>query len=452
MAIYPILHLTNEEKVLPLNIDFIKIVVKPKSKLICTKNMCKSLPKIDAEIYAISDTELPHTIEYGKNEVKFIPDIFSVPLPFECEDYYILADDIPRVFTDISHIEKVYARICYPDEGDTFFSKPFKSFKEYEYPVFKNYTIDSILHNSKNRTCKSLLLKRGNGESQYLDILESVLENGQTLKTRNADTLSEFSKTLTFDLKDGFPLLSTKKMFFRGIVEEFLFFINGQTDSKILEEKNINIWKPNTTREFLRKRGLNYREGLMGPMYGYLWRYYGAEYLPNGNPNLDSKYTDQLKYVVDTIINDPQSRRILLTSYDPLSAEKSVLFPCHSVIVQFYVRHNLYLDMYVYIRSSDLFLGLPFNIASSALFLFCISRITKKMPGRLIIQLGDAHIYTDHISAVEEQLSRRLHYKFPKLQLEKVIESIEDLEKLTFEDFKIVEYQHYPAIKAKMIA
>lgn len=459
MPIFPILHLSIDGYILHPNIDFIKIIVKSRGNLICSKEMCTMLPTMDSRIYSFSENEPRHNIEYGKNIITFektFNDIFfGEKINFKKEEeYYIIADDIPQVFTDpiiSSMIEKVFLRLCYP-EKDSPFIEHFTSNKKYEYPIFKHWKIESIIHNSRNKPCKCLLMTKGEGEVGYISILESVLENGQRVNTRNSETLSEFGKTLTFDLCEGFPLLTSKKMFFRGIVEEFLFFIRGETDSKILEEKGINIWKLNTSKEFLSRNNLPYREGLMGPMYGYLWRYYGAKYRKDGTPDKDTEYIDQLKYVIDCIINDPHSRRILLTSYNPSDAHKSVLFPCHSVIMQFYVRYDLYLDMYVYIRSSDLFLGLPFNIASSSLLLFCISRITKKVPGKLIIQLGDAHIYSSHISAVKEQISRYPHYKFPKLEISKIIDSIKDLESLEYNDFILNDYMHYPAIKADMIA
>lgn len=287
-------------------------------------------------------------------------------------------------------------------------------------------------------------------EIQYLMLLNEVLTLGENRNARNGITKSVFGKHLQFDLRREFPLLTTKKMFFRGIVEELLFFIKGETNSKILEEKRINIWKGNTSREFLDSIGkTNRKEGLLGEMYGYQWRNFNAKYNEEtGKPF--NKGIDQLKNVVNKIKSDPQSRRILLTDYNPLQAENGVLYPCHSIIIQFYVS-DCFLDMFVYNRSSDLFLGLPFNIASSSLFLILIAKITKLIPRNIKISLGDCHIYEEHYEAVKKQI-KRIPYKFPKLTIEKELNEIEDIENLTFTDFKLNNYLSHPIIKAPMIA
>lgn len=278
------------------------------------------------------------------------------------------------------------------------------------------------------------------GESEYLSTLERITKQGELRDSRNGKVNSNFStEHLLFNLEnDAFPLLTTKKMFFRGIVEELLFFIRGETNSKLLEEKGIKIWKGNTSREFLDKKGFDYKEGEMGPMYGYQWRCFNGE-------------LDQLQKVIDQIKNDPYSRRILLTDYNPLQAEKGVLYPCHSIIIQFYVSKDIYLDMKVFNRSSDCFLGLPFNIASSSLLLMLIAKMCDLTPRNIYIDLGDAHIYEQHLNQVKEQCSR-FPYKFPKLKIEKDLSNISDIENLEFKDFIIEDYSHYPSIKGKMIA
>lgn len=294
------------------------------------------------------------------------------------------------------------------------------------------------------------VLVRDNQENNYLNILRNILSEGDLRQTRNSETLSVFNKNLQFNLDKGFPLITSKKMFFKGIVEEFLFFIRGETDTKLLEEKGINIWKGNTSKEFLEKKGLNYSEGLMGPNYGYQWRHFNAEYNPLSGKPMDKLGIDQLHKIVEEIKNDPSSRRILLTSFNPEQVEQCVLYPCHTVIAQFYVR-DTFLDLFVYIRSSDLFLGLPFNIASSALLLTMISMITSKKPGMLYITLGDAHIYKSHIDSVKEQINRYPLYNFPKLKFYKKINSINDIEKMTYQDFILEGYLSHPQLKAEMI-
>lgn len=302
-----------------------------------------------------------------------------------------------------------------------------------EYNEFMHYTMTYSRYN----------------EYQYLSLLKEVLKEGEERKGRNGFTKSVFGKNLKFDLRKGFPLLTTKKMFLRGIVEELLFFIKGETDSKLLENKGVNIWKGNTSREFLDSIGkVERKEGIMGPLYGYQWRHFNADYDEENNKPL-SIGIDQLQNVVDTIINDPYSRRILLTSYNPIQSNKGVLYPCHSIIIQFYVSEG-FLDMYCYNRSQDLFLGVPFNISSSSLLLTLIAKITKLTPRYLTIGMGDVHIYQQHYEAVETQIDR-LPYRFPKIEIKDVY-SLKDIENLTFQDFKLIDYLHYPIIKSEMIS
>jgi thymidylate synthase len=292
--------------------------------------------------------------------------------------------------------------------------------------------------------------KNNQAEKQYLDLLTRILRNGTIRTGRNGETKSLFGEKMVFDLTEGFPLLTTKKMFFRGVVEELLFFIRGDTDSKLLEEKGVNIWKGNTSREFLDNLGMFERpNGIMGPLYGYQWRFYNAKYDEKTGKPIE-KGIDQLKQVIDTIRSDPNSRRILMTDFNPQQADEGVLYPCHSLLLQFYVSGN-FLDMSCYNRSQDTFLGTPFNIASSALLLTLIAKTTNLVPRYLHMNLGDVHIYKQHYNAVEEQISR-MPYPFPKLFLDKDINTISDLEKLQFENFRLENYQSYPSIKAEMVA
>jgi len=319
---------------------------------------------------------------------------------------------------------------------DTFIKFDFSDWYILEKTDYKEFT---------HFVCK----KKAIGESQYLKLLKKVfdmrLSPSSERKGRNGITISSFGNNLEYDMKEGFPLLTTKKMFLRGIIEELLFFLRGETDTSILEQKGINIWKGNTSGEFLSSKGLDYKEGSMGPMYGWQFRRFNQPYKEGGEKNLD-----QLKYVIDLIKTDPYSRRILMTSYNPLQASEGVLYPCHSIILQFYVDQSG-LSLYCYNRSSDLFHGLPFNIASSALLLIIISKVTGYKPAKLYLGLGDSHIYSEHYSAVEEQLGR-IPYESPKIEITKEINTLEDIEKLTFEDFSLNGYSSHQSIKAPMIA
>jgi thymidylate synthase len=190
----------------------------------------------------------------------------------------------------------------------------------------------------------------------------------------------------------------------------------------------------------------------MGPMYGYQWRFFNSTYKTNneGYPiSTCEKGVDQLKDVVHLIKTEPNSRRILMTSYNPVQAKLGVLYPCHSITIQFYVQDN-FLDMFCYNRSQDAFLGVTFNIASSALLLMIVCKLTDKIPRFLYMTMGDTHIYSSHINQVETQLLN-IPYVFPTLSIPN-IESIEDIEKLEAKDFILSNYQSYPSIKAEMIA
>jgi dihydrofolate reductase/thymidylate synthase len=337
-----------------------------------------------------------------------------------------------------SRINKVYLSVMNGEfECDTFVNfdpMMWTVDKKNEYNEFTHYELSPIVSEERN----------------YLLLLKDVYENGWVKEGRNGLTKSMFGKTMEFDLTNGYPLLTTKKMFFRGVVEELLFFIRGNTDSQLLMDKKIKIWDGNTNRKFLDSIGKDSRrEGVMGPMYGYQWRNYNSEY-DEDKSGPKEKGMDQLSIVIDQIRNDPHSRRILLTDFNPLQARDGVLYPCHSIIIQFYV-NNGFLDIFCYNRSSDLFHGLPFNIASTALFHILIAKITGLTARKFILSLGDVHIYSSHYYAVEEQL-KRIPFKFTTVEIGKNLNTLEDIEKLEYKDFELVDYHSYPTIKASMIS
>lgn len=343
-----------------------------------------------------------------------------------------------QIFEKYNHlIDKIFLTHMKDDfVCDTFVNVDFITDKKYiieERQEFNQFTF-SILKNTWN-----------NSELQYLHLLSNVYENGIQNIGRNGLVSSCFSKSLNFDLRFGFPLLTTKKMFFRGIVEELIFFLKGQTDTKILESKNINIWKGNTSREFLDKAELyDYKDGQMGPMYGFQWRHFGAEYEPS---NIEPGGMDQLLHIIHNIKMNPKSRRLIMTDFNPLQADEGVLFPCHSIILQFFVEDG-FLDMFCFNRSSDLFLGLPFNIASSSLMLIIIAYLTNLIPRKFHLSLGDCHIYKEHFDAVEEQLTR-IPYHLPSV---KIVKPFSSVEKLTFDHFELENYLSHSSIKAPMIS
>lgn len=296
-------------------------------------------------------------------------------------------------------------------------------------------------------------------ENNYLSILENLLYSNMRM-TRNGNTLSKFGKQIQFNLKEGFPILTTKRVYWRGVVEELLFFLSGSTDNKLLKEKKVNIWNANTTSEFISKLGLNYKEDTLGPMYGFQWRYFNAEY--NGcDKDYTGKGTDQFKEVIDTILNDPFSRRILLTTYNVNQAKQGVLYPCHGLVIQFYVNTDYSIDCQMYQRSCDWFLGVPFNISSYALLMHIVVNIVnnksdkiKYSVGNLIMVFGDYHLYEQHIEAAITQISR-YPKQFPELLIKKNITEIDPkyfLSELKYEDFELTNYKCCPKISAQMVA
>ncbi len=283
-------------------------------------------------------------------------------------------------------------------------------------------------------------------EWKYLELLWKVMREGEIRQTRNGVTRSIFSADLEFSL-DRFPLLTTKKMFLTGILEELLFFLRGETDTKKLSEKGVRIWEPNTNREFLNKMGLDYPEGYMGPMYGYQWRSYGKPYQEQ------SGGFDTWKDLIRDLCSDPNSRRLIMTTLNMSQVKEGVLWPCHGLVVQFYVSSDRKLSCKMYQRSADIFLGMPFNIASYAALVHVVCAIVTNLghpmtPGKLYLSFGDVHIYEEHISAAAQQLIRPA-FDFPRLTLSTSVKQVEDI---NVEDFELTEYTCYPRIPARMIA
>jgi dihydrofolate reductase / thymidylate synthase len=284
-------------------------------------------------------------------------------------------------------------------------------------------------------------------ESQYLNLLERVLNEGIETESRNSKVFSLFGEKMTFDLSKGFPLLTTKKVGYKTILRELLWFIKGSTSNQELINKNVHIWSQNSSREFLDSRGLNYQEGDLGPVYGFQWRHFGSEY-ESSDSDYSNKGIDQLKYVIDLIKNDPHSRRIILSAWNPVDLDKMALPPCH-VLCQFHVdTKNNKLDCQLYQRSGDMFLGVPFNIGSYA-FLTCIlAKITNYKPGKLIHILGDTHIYESHIDSVKTQI-KRIPFIFPQLTIS---DELTDINEINENYFKLENYIYYDKITAPMIA
>jgi len=283
-------------------------------------------------------------------------------------------------------------------------------------------------------------------ELQYLNLVKHIIANGKKRSDRTGvGTVSVFGGQMRFNLRSQtFPLLTTKKVFFRGIAEELLWFIKGSTDAKILQEKNVRIWDGNSTREFLDKSGFTDREeGDLGPVYGFQWRHFGAKY-GTCKDDYTSQGIDQLNDVIKRIRTNPTDRRIIMCAWNPIDIPQMALPPCHC-LVQFYVADGE-LSCQLYQRSADMGLGVPFNIASYALLTHMIAHITGLKAGDFVHTLGDAHVYLNHIEPLQEQV-QRAPKPFPVLNFKRSVQSIEDF---VFDDFEIQNYVSHPAIKMDM--
>ena len=288
-------------------------------------------------------------------------------------------------------------------------------------------------------------------ERQYLDLIQKILKEGIERGDRTGTgTKSLFGAQMRFDLRDGtLPLLTTKRTFWRGVAEELLWFISGSTNANLLRDKGIHIWDGNASKEFLETRGLGHRqEGDLGPVYGFQWRHFGAEY-----KDMHADYTgqgvDQLAECIDKIKHNPEDRRILLSAWNPNALHEMALPPCH-LLAQFYVDTTKNeLSCHMYQRSADMGLGVPFNIASYALLTHLMAHVTGRKPGELVHTLGDAHVYLNHIEPLEEQLERTPR-PFPKLQIQNDPDRTKTIDDFTYEDLDVLGYHPYKAISMKM--
>lgn len=272
----------------------------------------------------------------------------------------------------------------------------------------------------------------------YLKLLQDILENGEERKDRTGTgTLSVFGRQLRFDLSKGFPLVTTKKVHFKSIVYELLWFLRGDTNIKYLHDHGVHIWD-----EWADERGD------LGPIYGEQWRrcpnhlqshFYDYEY------DDCQTYIDQISSVVNSLRNNPTSRRHIVSSWNVGMLDMMELPPCH-ILFQFYVSHGNRLSLKLYQRSADMFLGVPFNIASYSLLLMMMAQVTGYEPYEFIHTFGDTHIYLNHIDQVRDQLSREPR-NLPRVELNKSIDSIFDFK---YEDIKLVGYDPHPTIKGEV--
>lgn len=255
---------------------------------------------------------------------------------------------------------------------------------------------------------------------QYLDILRDIMENGQDADNRTGIYARKvFGRQMRFDLSKGFPLVTTKKTYLRAIIHELIWLISGNTNIKYLHDNNVTIWDEWADEN-----------GDLGPVYGHQWR------------NFNSQGIDQIKDVIERIKKNPQDRRLIVTAWNPAQIDQMALPPCHCFF-QFDVTPDGKLNCMLYQRSCDMFLGVPFNIASYSLLTMMIAQVCGLQPGEFVHTLGNAHIYSNHFEQVKLQLSRE-PYPLPTMKINPEVKDIDDFK---FEDFELVDYQCHPTIK-----
>ena len=255
---------------------------------------------------------------------------------------------------------------------------------------------------------------------QYLDLLQDILDNGQDADNRTGIYARKvFGRQMRFDLSQGFPLVTTKKVYLRAIIHELVWLLSGNTNIKYLHDNNVTIWDEWADEN-----------GNLGPVYGHQWR------------NFNSQGIDQIKDVIERIKKNPQDRRLIVTAWNPAQINEMALPPCHCFF-QFDVTPDGKLNCQLYQRSCDMFLGVPFNIASYSLLTMMVAQVCGLKPGEFVHTLGNAHIYSNHFEQVKLQLTRK-PYPLPEMKINPEVKNIDDFR---FEDFELVNYQCHPAIK-----
>lgn len=367
-------------------------------------------------------------------------DVFIIGGEKLYEKYMGVADNIYATLVD-----KHY-------ECDTFF--PIEKFRKYEIDTY------SEAEYSEEEQCNYRFIKykksengKINNESQYLNLMKNILENGKNRPDRTGvSTRSLFGTSMVFDISSSIPILTTKQVGWKTILRELLWVLSGSSDSKELERKKVTIWRDNTSIEFLKNRGLDYKAGITGPLYGHNFRHFSAPFIP-GKTNYQGEGIDQMANLIESLKKDKYSRRHMLTTFDPSTVHQAVLYPCHANILNYFVEQDdidkdkYYLDCCVYNRSQDVLLGVPFNIGSYAMLSYIVANLTDMHPRKLTFFMGDTHIYKNHIDACFLQTQRN--------PLPSPIFKVHDiknlkLEEISEEKFELVGYLSHPKISAPM--
>lgn len=385
--------------------------------------------------------------------VKSIDDIFMHKDINKIEKHFVIGgSQIYKHFLNpcyVDLVDKIYlTHVNKNYESDTFFPPVPKWFK-----LVKEETLSADLTLKTYQNVANI----SSDEQNYLNCLKYVLENGEHIVDRTkVGTFSVPHQTISFDIKtiDSVnqkdiiyypPIMTTKSLFMKGVIWELIWFLTGNTNVKWLQERKVKIWDGNSSREFLDKVGLDYEEGMIGPGYGHQWVNWGG--------TTDAKGINQIQNIIDLLRNDPASRRAVLSAWNVSDVPKMALPPCHLMYLFKVSDHNTpgkkKLNCMVILRSNDLFLGCPFNIASASILTILISRALNMLPGKLTLAISDAHIYANHVEQVKEQLAR-IPLETPSMTINKEINGHESMTKLVYDDFTFGNYYSWPAIKAEM--
>lgn len=326
-----------------------------------------------------------------------------------------------------------------PDDSELRLTKPHEYYLLYHYSMWDDKRVPAC------RCLTYIKQTDPSPERQYLQLCQTILDKGQSRMDRTqTGTLSLFGTQMRFDLKRGLPLFTTKRVAWKSCIEELLWFCRGDTDAKLLQQKGVKIWDGNSSRQFLDHQGLeDYPDGVLGPIYGWQWRFFGSKYQPKyGNTRLEkpSGGFDQLQHLVDQLCKDPFSRRHVISAWNPQDLSEMALPPCHYTF-QFYVReqnHKKYLSCHFIMRSNDLGCGTSFNLLSYAVLTHMIALKTDMIPDELVYTCSDTHIYLNHVEALRIQLQRTPH-ALAKLYIHPSVKQ-KNWDEIQLSDFDIIGY------------
>jgi len=413
-----------------------------KSNLInCIEEIYYTNGFVNTNIFVIGGAQIYEQMMIYADGKEYNINIYATEVyeEYECDTFF------PKIDSDKYYLKSVS---MFKEENGVYYRH--KLFRQYgDCGLVNNQMVNNQMVNNNEPWVNNNEPWVNKEEMQYMHTLREIMEEGQeNIDRTNVGTRSIFGKQYKYDLRDTFPALTTKRIFFRGIFEELMLYLTGKTDNNILNEKKIHIWDGNTTRDFLDKRGLrHYPAGDMGETYGFNFRHFGANYI-DCKQDYTGQGTDQLANVLHLIKNDPHSRRIIINLWNAGTLGNAALPAC-LCMYQFYVNTNKKeLNLQIYIRSSDFFLANNWNACTGALFvhMICNLKDIDLTPGTLTVVTGDTHIYNSHSDQVKENLERTPR-PFPKLVIKEPKETLQDY---TFEDLKLIDYTPYKNISAPM--